>query len=185
MFIITSIITLPLGFIGFTILPGTPDKPSKRFLTERDLDLARSRLQRHGVRLTTHAFNFKLIGRIFSSWKIYVLIIWDVLFWNRSLNSSSGGYLLWLKSLHRYSTSKLNNLGSISPALGIFYVLFIYFGSDLFLGRAGATTLRPHLEPHWSHHYHSLEYSRMRPLVCFQHDIFVSGNVVSVVWLGE
>jgi hypothetical protein len=78
---------------------------------------------------------------IFSSWKIYFLIIWDVLFWNGSLNSSSGGYLLWLKSLHRYSTSKLNNLGSISPALGIFYVLFIYFGSDLFLGRAGATTL--------------------------------------------
>ncbi len=141
MFIITSIITLPFGFLGFLIWPGTPSKPSKRFPTERDLELARSRLQRHGVASTTHAFNFKLIGRIFSSWKIYVPIICDVFFWNGSLNSSSGGYLLWLKNLDRYSTSKLNNLGGISPTLGIFYVLFICFGLDFFLGRPDAITL--------------------------------------------
>ena len=141
MFIITSVITLPLGLVGFFIWPGTPGKPSRRFLSQKELELAKTRLKRSGVQSNANEFNWKLIGRIFSDWKIYVLTIWDMFFWNGCINSSSGGYLLWLKSLNRYSTSKLNNLSTISPALGIFYVLFICFGSDLFLGRAGAITV--------------------------------------------
>lgn len=70
-----------------------------------------------------------------------MLIIWDIFFWNGSLNSTTGGYILWLKSLKEFSTARLNDLSTTSPAIGIFYVLFICFGADLFLGRPGAITL--------------------------------------------
>jgi hypothetical protein len=43
--------------------------------------------------------------------------------------------------LKRYSTKQLNDLSASSPGIGIFYVLFICFGADLFLGRAGAIIL--------------------------------------------
>jgi hypothetical protein len=46
-----------------------------------------------------------------------------------------------LFGIHRYSTPIINNLGTIALALGIFYILFINFGADLFLGRPGAITL--------------------------------------------
>ncbi|KAL2287521.1 hypothetical protein FJTKL_04960 [Diaporthe vaccinii] len=59
---------------------------------------------------------------------------------NGAINTSTGGFLLWIKSLDRYSTPKVNELGTISPALGIFYTLLICFASDLFLGPAWAIT---------------------------------------------
>ncbi|KAH9890717.1 hypothetical protein F4778DRAFT_773009 [Xylariomycetidae sp. FL2044] len=45
------------------------------------------------------------------------------------------------KSLDRYSASRINELGSIAPGLGIFYTLFICFASDLVLGPAWAITV--------------------------------------------
>jgi hypothetical protein len=140
MFIITAIITLPLGILGFFIWPGTPDKPNRLVLKETDISLAKVRLRRAG-HTTSERFSLQTIKRVFTNPQIYVLILWDIFFWNGCINTSTGGYLLWLKSLHRYTPSRINELGTIAPALGIFYVLFICFGSDLFLGRAGAITL--------------------------------------------
>lgn len=140
MFIINTMITLPLGFIGFFLWPGTPDKVKSAFLSAEEVALAKKRLERAGHQ-QEDPLTWAAVRRVFTSWRLYVLIVWDVFFWNSSLNSSSGGYLLWLKSLNRYSTEKVNQLGVTSPAVGIFYVLFICFGADLFLGRAFAITL--------------------------------------------
>lgn len=52
-----------------------------------------------------------------------------------------GGYLLWLKSLGRYSVPKVNQLGITSPALGILFVLGVNFASDLALGPLLTMTL--------------------------------------------
>lgn len=65
----------------------------------------------------------------------------DIFFWNACINTSAGGYQLWLKSLKRFSTSRLNELAAISPALGIFYTLFVCFASDLILRPAWAITV--------------------------------------------
>ncbi|EOD49213.1 putative mfs transporter protein [Neofusicoccum parvum UCRNP2] len=114
--------------------------PNKLVLKEHDVELAKRRLEKDGPRATGH-LTWRTIKNIVTSWKLYILIIWDIFFWNGSINTSAGGYLLWLKSLHRYSSAKVNALGSTAPAIGIFYVLFICFGSDLFLGRTGAIVL--------------------------------------------
>ncbi|TVY50735.1 putative transporter SEO1 [Lachnellula cervina] len=134
--------TIPVGIAGVFLWPGTPDKPNKWFLTPAEIELSRTRLSKgiskeaSGAQLSTR----QRLQHIFTDWKIYTLVLWGIIYWN--INATSyGGYLLWLKSLKRYSTAKLNQYGSTSPAVGIFYVLFINFGSDLFLGRTGAITL--------------------------------------------
>lgn len=137
MFIITAVMTLPLAIAGFLVWPGTPDKPNRLVLSEDDITLAKARLRNHSHQTK---YSWGTLRRVFTDWKVYVLTFWDILFWNSAV-SSQGVYLLWLKSLKRYSTAELNQLSTTSPALGIFYVLFICFGADLFLTRAGAITL--------------------------------------------
>lgn len=139
MFIINALMTIPVAIAGVFIWPGTPAKPNKLFLTDEDLDLAVKRLKElkadtdEKATLTTP----QLLRQIFTNWKIYVLSFWAILFWNAG-STSYGGYLLWLKSLKRYSVPKVNQLGTTAPALGIFYVLFVNFSSDLLWGPSGA-----------------------------------------------
>jgi hypothetical protein len=60
--------------------------------------------------------------------RLEILHIWDIFFFNTSANTAA--FLLWIKSLDRFDTPTINNLGTIAPALGIFYVLFTNFGAD-------------------------------------------------------
>ncbi|KIY00669.1 uncharacterized protein Z520_03334 [Fonsecaea multimorphosa CBS 102226] len=140
MYIICALITIPVGFLGFFLLPGTPDIPNRLFIKEHDLALAKTRLQRTG-HATSGNFTLGTLKRAAVSWQVWAFLLLDIFFWNGSINTSSGGYLLWLKSLKRYSAGRLNQLGAISPALGIFYVLFICFSADLLWGPAWAITV--------------------------------------------
>ena len=113
--------------------------PNRLFLKEDDLVLARKRLQRTG-HATSGRFNLGTAKRVATSWQAWAFLMLAIFFWN-SNTSATGAYLLWLKSLKRYSPGRLNELGAISPALGIFYVLFICFSSDLLWGPAWAITV--------------------------------------------
>lgn len=132
--------TIPVAIAGVFIWPGTPAKPNKLFLSDAELALAVHRLK--DVKADVEDEGAKqsrldLLKNIFKDWKIYVLTLWAIWFWNAGA-TGSGGYLLWLKSLHRYSTPKVNQLGTTAPALGILYVLFVNFSSDLLWGPSGA-----------------------------------------------
>ncbi|KAF7562606.1 hypothetical protein G7046_g1512 [Stylonectria norvegica] len=140
MYIICSLITIPIGILGYVVLPGTPEKPNRIFLEKSDIQLARERLKRAG-HVSSGKFTFATVKRLARRWQFWGLILLDIFFWNSSINTSTGGYLLWLKSLNRYSHARLNELGTIAPALGIFYTLFICFASDLVLGPAWAITV--------------------------------------------
>lgn len=125
--------------LGYFILPGTPDMPNNIFLKQTDIDLATQRLKRAG-HATKGKFQWRVIKQLATKWQFWALVWLDIFFWNGSINTSTGGFLLWIKSLDRYSIPKVNELGTISPALGIFYTLLICFASDLFLGPAWAIT---------------------------------------------
>ncbi|CAJ2506421.1 Uu.00g005510.m01.CDS01 [Anthostomella pinea] len=139
LFVINAVITLPLALIGYFVWPGTPAKPHRFVITDSELQLARSRLERAGARVQSTPFSLHLLRRIFTSWRFYALVLWDVFFFNTDANSAA--FLLWIKSLHRFDTATMNQLGTVSPALGIFFVLFINFSADLWIGRAAAITL--------------------------------------------
>ncbi|KAH7370098.1 retrograde regulation protein 2 [Rhexocercosporidium sp. MPI-PUGE-AT-0058] len=141
MFIISALMTFPVAIAGMFIWPGTPARPNKLFLSNTELALAVSRLQKNTADVDERIkkTRLQLLKQIFTDWKVYVLTFWAVLFWNAG-STSYGGYLLWLKSLHRFSTPKVTQLGTTAPALGIFYVLFVNFSSDLIWGPSGAIT---------------------------------------------
>lgn len=131
--------TIPVAIAGVFIWPGTPARPNKLFLTDTELDLAIHRLKdmKADTEEKVEQTRLQLVLSILKDWKIYTLTFWAILFWN-SGSSSYGGYLLWLKSLKRYSVPKVNQLGTTAPALGILYVLFVNFSSDLLWGPSGA-----------------------------------------------
>jgi len=139
MYIICALITIPVGVLGYFILPGTPDRPNKIFINDDDVKVARERLERTGAR-SDERFTLNTLKKLGKSGHFWFIIIVDILFWNSS-TTSTGGYLLWLKSLNRYSLARINELGTISPAIGIFWTLAICFASDLVLGPAWAITL--------------------------------------------
>ncbi|EXJ79037.1 hypothetical protein A1O3_08538 [Capronia epimyces CBS 606.96] len=142
MFIINALMTIPVAIAGVFVWPGTPDKPNRWFLSPAQVEMARERLT-VGIPKKARSAQVTVKDRfihIFTDWKIYTLTLWGCIYW--SINAASyGGYLIWLKGLKRYNASQINEYGSTSAAVGIFYVLFLNFGSDLFLGRTGAITL--------------------------------------------
>ncbi|KAJ9636958.1 MFS transporter (Seo1) [Knufia peltigerae] len=141
MYIICAIITVPIGILGYFVLPGTPAQPNRLFLKQSDIDLAEARLKRDGHNTSGEKAGLGTIRQVLTNGRFWALLLLDIFFWNGSINTSSGGFLLWLKSLNRYSKARVNELGSASPALGIFYTLFICFSSDLLWGPAWAITV--------------------------------------------
>lgn len=136
----TALITIPVGILGYFMIPGTIDQPNKWILKDADVAIARKRLEKAG-----HKTNGKLklsnFRSIVSKPQFWTVILVDVLFWNAGVHTSSGAFLLWIKSLGKYTKAHINELGTMAPALGIFYTLFACFMSDLLIGPAWAITM--------------------------------------------
>ncbi len=140
MYILDAIITIPIGILGFFLIPGTPNRCYSLWLTDEEIRLARRRLKAANIGPAGHEtpfFDKKLWWKVISGWKIYVLSIMNICLWNNS-NTASGAYVLWLKSLQRYSIPKLNEMSTLTPALGILWVTIICFGADAFRSRFAA-----------------------------------------------
>ncbi|CCC70078.1 hypothetical protein NCAS_0D04970 [Naumovozyma castellii] len=123
-FIIDAIISVFVGILGFYVLPGDPDNCYSIFLTDDEIRLARKRISKNqtaGANFSSKVFDFKTWKNILCDWKIYVLSLWNIFCWNNN-NVSSGAYLLWLKSLKRYSIPRVNDLSMITPGLGMIYL---------------------------------------------------------------
>ncbi|KAG7882559.1 hypothetical protein KL938_002982 [Ogataea parapolymorpha] len=144
MFIIDAVISIVVGIIGFYAIPGTPQKCYSIFLTDEEILLARKRLKDNNTSFTVPVdrafFDRKLWKKILTSWHIYVLSLWDIFCWNNN-NGTSGAYLLWIKSLNRYSVAKVNQLGAISPAIGILWLILTGCYADFFHSRWQAILL--------------------------------------------
>ncbi|KAM3159552.1 putative transporter SEO1 [Lachancea thermotolerans] len=129
-FIVDGLISVVVGLIGFYSLPGDPHNCYSIFLTDDEIRLARKRLRENNTDKSD--FSSKVLDkavwkRIFTNWRIYVLTLWNIFCWNNN-NGTSGAYLLWVKSLKKYSVTKVNQLGMITPALGMVYL----FGTGVF-----------------------------------------------------
>ncbi|CAI4045445.1 hypothetical protein SUVZ_10G3310 [Saccharomyces uvarum] len=136
-FIIDAIVSVAVGIIGFYVLPGDPYNCYSIFLTDDEIRLARKRLKENQTgksNFETKIFDIKLWKSIFGDWKIYILSLWNIFCWNDS-NVSSGAYLLWLKSLKRYSIPKVNQLSMITPGLGMVYLMLTGVIADKFHSR--------------------------------------------------
>jgi hypothetical protein len=131
MYIICAIITIPVGILGYFVVPGTIDQPNPYIFKEKDLVVARKRLDKAGHTLQGR-LRFRHVKEIMTSKHFWIVVLVDVFFWNAGMNS--GAFLLWLKSLKKYDSPTVNSYGSIPSAIGIFLVLFVNFSSDLVWG---------------------------------------------------
>lgn len=135
-FIITSIFPLALSLLGFVIFPGTPERPNLRVLSQSDLAIARARLEKGGAQVKSLPWSRTLLKRIFKDKKVYIIVA--LLLVAFQSGPANGGFLLWVKSLNRYSIPTLNNISTIQPAVAIFFVLVLNFGADMVFGRTPA-----------------------------------------------
>lgn len=140
MYIICALITVPVGILGYFVIPGTPEQPNRLVLKQDDIYRAVARLKRAG-HVSHGKFQLHNLKSILFRMQFWAIIAVDVLFWNAGVHTSTGTFLLWIKSLGRYSEARVNELGTIAPGLGIFYTIFICFASDLVLGPAWAITV--------------------------------------------
>ncbi|KAF6793385.1 major facilitator superfamily transporter [Colletotrichum sojae] len=140
MYIICALITVPVGILGYFVIPGTPEQPNKLVLKQENVELSVERLKRAG-HSSRGKFRIGGLKKVVLSPQFWGIVVVDVLFWNAGIHTSSGSFLLWIKSLGRYSQARINELGTIAPALGIFYTLFVCFASDLVMGPAWAITM--------------------------------------------
>lgn len=144
-FIVDGAISLAVGLIGYYSLPGTPKDCYSIFLTDDEIRLARKRLQKNetnsepektsvgGKALIHSLFNFELWKSILTSWQIYVLSLWNMFCWNNN-NGTSGAYLLWLAA-EGYSPARRQNLGALTPGLGLLWLFLTCTYADLFKSR--------------------------------------------------
>lgn len=140
MYIICAVITIPVGIIGYFVLPGTPDRPNPRIMKPRDVEVAVARLRRAGHE-TVETFSFAALRSISKKAQFWILLAMGIFFWNSGAAQGTGAFLLWLRSLDRFSIPHVNQIGAAQPALGMFYTLILSFSSDLFLGPMYAIVL--------------------------------------------
>ena len=149
-FIVDGIISFAVGIIGIYMIPGTPEDCYSIFLSDDDIRIARRRMRKDQKDAKPrenafyYFFEWNLWKRILTSWHIYVLALWTAFCWNNS-NGTSGAYPLWLQSLKkgdgvtpRFDGGTLQDYTSLTPALGILWLILTTSIADFLASRYGA-----------------------------------------------
>ncbi|KIY50682.1 MFS general substrate transporter [Fistulina hepatica ATCC 64428] len=75
LFIIDGIITIPIGILGFIVMPNLPHNTKPSYIyTEEQLALARKRMDEIGRRPATGVFTKEKIKSFFTTWHIWTLV---------------------------------------------------------------------------------------------------------------
>ncbi|KAK0108510.1 MFS transporter (Seo1), variant 2 [Cadophora gregata] len=117
LYIICFSCTIPIAVIGFILLPGTPDKPSSRFLTPEDVALARARMASE-KREPSKPLTFSIVKKVLQGWHFYILVLFAFFFSQADGVSSNSGLPIWLKETG-HSVSSINTITTVSPAVTI------------------------------------------------------------------
>ncbi|KAL3229530.1 Vitamin H transporter [Nakaseomyces bracarensis] len=138
MFLIDGIaISLPVGILGFFVLPGVPSKCYSLFLSDEEIRIARRRNRRNNIHdgvdksKLLPLYNLGLWKKVIFKPSFWILAIFDMLSWN-VMTIYTGSYQMWLKSNPNYSIEKVNNLSTLPPCLAFIYVTISSLGADLF-----------------------------------------------------
>jgi MFS family permease len=121
LYIIAFVITAPITLYGFFTLPGLPEKPANKFLSEQERRLARIRMIREG-RTSTGPLNFEVVKKtIFGSWHFGMLVLFAIFFSQADGISSNNGPQIWLSE--NYSVSQTNAIATVLPAVTMVFSL--------------------------------------------------------------
>ena len=110
MYIVASLITIPIVVFGYATFPGTPDHARRWMISEEEFRIARERLAIIG-RKEPVGIKWKLssIKRFVGHWHFWVLVPWNVLWLTGFGHLAQGALTLWLKSVKKYTVVQINN----------------------------------------------------------------------------
>lgn len=120
LFIVDGVMSVVVAILALLFIPGTPAKCYSYFLTDDEILLARRRMKKNGTDTSSSVkpfFDKSAWKKVFGSWQLYLLTFIQMFGFNTN-NTSSGSFVLWLKSLDKYSIGKINDLSTIPPRLG-------------------------------------------------------------------
>ncbi|KAF4122359.1 MFS transporter, ACS family, pantothenate transporter [Geosmithia morbida] len=128
LFIIDTIISLPIAAAGFFFMPDVPEITRAFYLTEDERKLAKKRMMLEG-RAQREPYTKKKIIKILSSWHIYALTLLYFFFNNGCGMLGQPAFQLWLKD-QGYSISHVNTYPTISNAVTVITTLIYAWSSD-------------------------------------------------------
>lgn len=106
LFIINTVISLPIALLGFVFFPDVPEICRAFYLSKEEIELGKKRMELEG-RAQREPYTKAKFKKIFSSWHIYLLTLLYVLFNNGNAYGSQPVFADWLK-LKGYSTVHVN-----------------------------------------------------------------------------
>ncbi|WVQ77579.1 hypothetical protein IAR50_007267 [Cryptococcus sp. DSM 104548] len=116
-FIVNGCITIPVGILGYILIPDSPSNTRARYLTVTDISFASRRMARIG-RAAPKGLTRGVVRKVLTSWPLWAFIL-PYGFW--VINGQAISFFsLWLKSTGRYSTVKVNLIPTGGYALEIF-----------------------------------------------------------------
>ncbi|KAK9471852.1 major facilitator superfamily domain-containing protein [Dipodascopsis tothii] len=117
LFIICTVITVPIAAFGYIFFPDTPERTKCRWMTPRQRELALTRLLDDGFG-RSQGLNRGTLKRVLTSWQFYVFVTMNNLLW-LSPYASGTPFTLWLQDSGKYSIPTINNLSTITSAVSI------------------------------------------------------------------
>ncbi|KAH7129740.1 major facilitator superfamily domain-containing protein [Dactylonectria estremocensis] len=133
LFIANTIVSLPIAISGFFFLPDVPEITKVWYLTEDEIELAKTRMKLEG-RANREPYTKDKFRKIFSSWHIYALVSLYILFNNGNGGASQPALPIWMKE-QGYSIKEINIYPTIVEVIGIITTLIYAWTSDgLFRG---------------------------------------------------
>ncbi|ROW08664.1 hypothetical protein VPNG_06448 [Cytospora leucostoma] len=128
LFIINTVISLPIAVAGFFLFPDVPEICRAWYLTKDEIALAQKRVALEG-RAGRGKYTVAKFKKIFSSWHIYLLTFLYFCFNNGNGYGGQPAFALWLKS-ESYPTVSVNTYPTITPALQVVSTLTYAWASD-------------------------------------------------------
>lgn len=128
LFIINTVISLPIALLGFVFFPDVPEICRAFYLSEEEIELGKKRMELEG-RAQREPYTKAKFKKIFSSWHIYLLTLLYVLFNNGNAYGSQPVFAIWLK-LKGYSTVHVNTYPTITQGVQVITTYIYAWTSD-------------------------------------------------------
>ncbi|KAJ3497403.1 hypothetical protein NLG97_g1935 [Lecanicillium saksenae] len=131
LFIINTVISLPIAISGFIFLPDMPETTRAWYLTPSDIEIAQNRMRADG-RENRAPYTRAKVKKIFSSWHIYLLTLLYILYINGGGVSAQPAFAIWLKQ-QGYSIPQINAYPTLTTAVQLATTLIYAWISDTIL----------------------------------------------------
>ncbi|KAK9455924.1 major facilitator superfamily domain-containing protein [Dipodascopsis uninucleata] len=128
LFIICTIITIPISALGVIFFPNVPSQCKSRWLTPREKELAQTRLYEEGF-APSKGLTWGIFKRVLLAWPTWVFLIMANMYWFTPYPSTTP-FLLWLTAQFPDNLDLVNNLGTTSYAISIVSAMIFAFYSD-------------------------------------------------------